>query len=145
MVMKFYMCEFKHIRSRKILYKFGLTKHMDVMKRYSKEISESYGNSPTQYNDFKIRVLASYVCPSNSFANHLEKDFLNLFPKGGLVVEDYFDENPGRYDKMSGVTELRELTPFQKRRALKMIYDLIHDDPQQLKMKEKKRQEYKNG
>ena len=145
MVMKFYMCEFKHIRSKKILYKFGLTKHMDVMKRYSKEISESYGNSPTQYNDFKIRVLASYVCPSNSFANHLEKDFLNLFPKAGLVVEEYFDENPGRYDNMSGVTELRELTPFQKRRALKMIYDLIHDDPQQLKMKEKKRQEYMNG
>ena len=70
---------------------------------------------------------------------------LNLFPKGGLIVEDYFNENPGRYDKMSGVTELRELTPFQKRRALKMIYDLIHNDPQQLKMKEKKRQEYMNG
>ena len=143
--MKFYMCEFKHRRSGKILYKFGLTKHMDVMKRYSKEISKSYGNSPTQYNDFKIRVLASYVCPSNSFANHLEKDFLNMFPKAGLIVEEYFDENPGRYDKMSGVTELRDLTPYQKRRALKMIYDLIHDDPQQLKMKEKKRQEYANG
>ena len=65
-----------------------------------------------------------------------------MFPKAGLVVEDYFNENPGRYDKMSGVTELRELTPYQKRRALKMIYDLIHDDPQQLKMKEKKRLQY---
>ena len=46
---------------------------------------------------------------------------------------------------MSGVTELRELTPYQKRRALKTIYDLIYDDPQQLKMKEKKKQEYSNG
>ena len=32
---KFYMAEFKHKKTKKALIKFGMTKHMDALKRFS--------------------------------------------------------------------------------------------------------------
>ena len=142
--MKFYMCEFKHKRTKRKLYKFGITKHMDVMKRFSVAESRRFGRSPTQYNDFEIRVLASYVCEDGSHARILEQHFLKKYPKNGLNVELVLNEQLGKYSDMSGITELRQLTPSQLRKARSSIYNMIEVSGQK-EHKDKKRKYLMDG
>ena len=139
MRMKFYMCEFKHKRSERKLYKFGITRHMDVMKRFSTDESERFNRSIHQYDDFDIRVLASYVCADGRQASAIERDFLSIYPKNGLIVEAALGESSGRYDDMSGVTELRKLSPSQLGCALKKIYGMIEQSGQSEFKAEKKK------
>ena len=138
--MKFYMCEFKHKQTGRKLHKFGITRHMDVMNRFSVVESERFNRSVHQYDDFHIRVLASYVCIDGNQASAIERSFLDMYPKNGLVVETALGESFGRYDNMSGVTELRKLTPSQLKDALKKIYGMIDQDGQtEFKAEKKKR------
>lgn len=139
MRVKFYMCEFKHKQSGRMLHKFGITRHMDVMDRFSTKESERFSRSVHQYDDFAIRVLASYVCEDGTQARAIERDFLNMYPKAGLVVESALGESFGRYDDMSGVTELRKLSPSQLSGALRKIYNMIGQGRQgEFKAKKKK-------
>ena len=139
MRVKFYMCEFKHKRSGRKLHKFGITKHMDVMNRFSTEESERCNRSIHQYDDFAIRVLASYVCTDGKQASAIERNFLDMYPKNGLIVEVALGESSGRYDDMSGVTELRKLSSSQLKDALKKIYNMIEQSGQSEFKAEKKR------
>ena len=118
--MKFYFAQFKHKRTNKSLYKFGITKHMDALKRFSVSESKRYGNSPKQYADFNIKILATIPFKSGQEAHALEKKFLEHF-KDKPNLEYYFKESKGKYAKMSGVTELRKLTYQQLQTAFDMI------------------------
>jgi hypothetical protein len=112
---------------------------MDVMTRFSEDESERFNRSIHQYDDFAIRVLASYVCEDGKQASAIERDFLDMYPKNGLIVEAALGESSGRYDDMSGVTELRKLTPSQLKDALKKIYGMIDQGGQTKFKAEKKR------
>ena len=120
MRMKFYFAQFKHNRSNKLLSKFGITKHMNAIKRFSKSESIKYGNDPNQYADFTIKILASIPCKSGKEAHALEKKFLEHFNKKPHV-ESYFGIKKAKYQKMSGITELRQLTYKQVGECFDMI------------------------
>ena len=132
MWMKFYLCSFLHKKTGRKLYKFGITKYMDVLKRFSKEASISYGRDPDQYDDFEISCDASYVCTDGyEQAAELERQYLGnngKFPKGDFIVETALGESFGKYSNMSGVTELRDLTPQQAYETRKSIYEMVDSE-----------------
>lgn len=120
--MKFYFAQFKHKRSKRSLYKFGITKHMDANKRFSVSESKKFGRSPKQYADFDIKILASIPCKSGKEAHALEQKFLSHFTKT-VALEYYFKESKAKYKDMSGVTELRQMSYDDLQEAFKMIND----------------------
>ena len=132
MWIKFYMCVFLHKRTDRKLYKFGITKHMDVLKRFSKEESISYERDPHQYDDFEISCYASYVCTGGyAQATEIERQYLGndgKYPKGNFIVETAVDEQFGKYSDMSGVTELRDLTSHQAYEAGKSIREMVDSE-----------------
>jgi len=119
--MKIYFVEFTHKQSRKKFYKFGITKYGDVMKRFSKEESIKFGNDPTQYNDFNIRVIASAWNDYDPVSEQ-EKILLKRYPKN-IWVEEYVGTTDKTY-KFSGVTECVSLTYNQVVEARKYVYNL---------------------
>ena len=147
MWMKFYMCAFLHKTTGRKLYKFGITKFMDVLKRFSKEESIRYGRDPDQYDDFEISCLASYVCTGGAKqAVALERQYLGSdgkYPKGNFIVETALNEQFGKYSNMSGVTELRYLTPQQAFEAGQSIRDMV--DSLQAEHKVEKRMIYEQN
>jgi hypothetical protein len=145
MWMKFYMCVFLHKKTSQKLYKFGLTKYMDVLKRFSEEVSISYDNDSHQYDDFEISCYASYVCTAGyEQAKELERQYLDeKFPKGDFIVETALGESFGKYSNMSGVTELRDLTPQQAYEAGASIREMA--DSEQAAYKAKRRMIYEQN
>jgi hypothetical protein len=119
--MKVYLVEFTHKETKKKFYKFGMTKYGDVMKRFSREESISFGRDEKQYDDFDIRVIASAW---NTFeqVEQQEKFLLKKFPKN-FIVEEYLG-TPNKKYKFSGVTECVVLDSEQLAEARKHIYGL---------------------
>ena len=119
--MKIYLVEFTHKETKKKFYKFGMTRHGDVMKRFSKEESRKFKRGENQYEDFTIRVIASAWNSFDKVAEQ-EKILLQKFPKN-IWVEEYLG-TPGKEYKFSGVTECVSLTDDQLKEARGYMYNL---------------------
>ena len=93
---------------------------MNAIRRFSKAESIKYGNDPNQYADFTIKILASIPCKSGKEAHALEQKFLEHFNKKPHV-ETYLKQQKHKYKKMSGITELRQLSYKQVDECFEMI------------------------
>ena len=95
----------------KKLIKFGITHHMDIMKRFDPEVDDGYEKN---YGDWIILPKYSQVFYSKEEAEAAEKWLLNkIFPAHThkVWVEDYLQcEDRNQYYHNTGITELRLLT-----------------------------------
>jgi len=142
---KFYMAEFLHKDTNRRLIKFGITKHMDALKRFSMKESISFGRSPNQYEDFKIRILFSIPCESFYEAKTIEDEMLDTwYPKGTFKVEKSLGlSSLDKYSNMSGVTELRYLTAANKRDVIRYLKEMYYT--QEMKQQKQRRKRYYNA
>jgi len=137
---KFYMAEFKHKQTNRALIKFGITKHMDALKRFSVQESLSFGRSPSQYDDFNIRILFSIPCETFHEAQQIEKEMLEVwYPKENFIVEKSLGVSLNKYSNMSGVTELRYLTKANRKDVIKYLRRMYYTPIMRTKKIEKKR------
>ena len=137
---KFYMAEFKHKQTNRALIKFGITKHMDALKRFSVQESLSFGRSPSQYDDFNIRILFSIPCETLHEAKAIEDEMLNTwYPKENFIVEKSLGVSLNKYSNMSGVTELRYLTKANRKDVIKYLRQMYYTPIMRTKKLEKKR------
>lgn len=121
---KFYIVEMKNKKYTKpndgrVLVKFGITHHMDVMKRFDPSVNDGYAKN---YEDWDIRVMYSQVFYSKEEAlaveDHMKDD---VFPATTHKVwlEDYLQcESRDEYYNNSGVTEFRLLTQTELRSTI---------------------------
>lgn len=126
---KFYVCEFINNKypmpdEEKVFVKFGITHHMDVMKRFDPNVNDGY---PKNYNDWNITCKFSVVCKTKEEAERLEKKWLEqVFPNPGptkVWVENYLKvEDNNQYYDNTGITELRLLS----RKQAKWVYYTLH-------------------
>ena len=119
--MKVYLVEFTHKETGKVFYKFGMTRHGDVMKRFSKEESAKFCRDADQYDDFNIRVIASAWNDYDAVAEQ-EKILLKKYPKN-IWVEEYLG-TPNKKYNFSGVTECVSLSPDELSEARAYLYNL---------------------
>lgn len=96
---KLYFVQFKNKTTSQIFYKFGITHHYDILKRF---------NDP-QYDIWDIKVMASAYGPRN-LVEQEEKHLLTKYPKN-LWIEQ----------KISGVTEIVNLSYNDVSNAIKHI------------------------
>tara|TARA_R110000868_G_C10736754_1_gene752050 strand:+ start:277 stop:723 length:447 start_codon:yes stop_codon:yes gene_type:complete len=98
----------------RILVKFGITHHMDVMKRFNPSVNDGYVKN---YEDWDIRVMYSQVFYSKEEALAVETHMKDIvFPPTTHKVwlEDYLQcESRDEYYNNSGVTEFRLLTQME--------------------------------
>lgn len=113
---KLYIVEMKNKKylgpgDGKKLIKFGITHHMDIMKRFNPEVNDGYEKN---YDDWIILPKYSQVFYSKEDAETVEKWLLNkIFPAHThkVWVEDYLQcEDRNQYYYNTGITELRLLT-----------------------------------
>ena len=139
---KFYMAEFKHKKTKKALIKFGITKHMDALERFSIQESIQFGRSATQYEDFDIKIILSIPCFTFNEAYNIEQEMLNdFYPKENFIVERFLNEPLNKYDNMSGVTELRYLTRDERKFCRQYLNNEYVTNKMRL-YKNKKREQY---
>ena len=132
---KFYICEFVNTKHKMRSYddcflKFGITHHMDVLKRFDPKVDDGYIKN---YQDWKIFPKYSKVLYSYNEAKKLE-DYYNkvLYPNPGpnkVWVENYFNlEDNNYYDNCSGITELRLFTRKQANYVVMNAYKMLSKD-----------------
>ena len=123
-IVKFYMAEFYHKKTKTALIKFGVTRHLDALQRFSVQESIHHGRSPSQYNDFRIRILLSIPCSSFASASKIENEMLKKwYPKRSFRVEEHLGLPTNYYDNMSGVTEIRYLTKSERKQTMMYLKD----------------------
>lgn len=113
---KFYIVEMHNMKymmpepGRKMI-KFGVTHHMDVMKRFDPNVDDGYVKD---YKDWLITPKYSQVFHTKEEAEQLEKHLLHqVFPANThkVWVEDYLQcESRDEYYHNTGITEIRLLT-----------------------------------
>ena len=95
----------------KILVKFGITHHMDIMKRFDPSVDDGYVK---KYDDWIITPKYSQVFESLNEAKLAEEYLLSqMFPPTSHKVwmEDYLNcESRDEYYDNTGITEFRLLT-----------------------------------
>lgn len=112
---KFYVCEFRNkkypIPDDRVLVKFGITRHMDVLKRFDPSVNDGYEKN---YSDWDIVCKFSQLCLTKEEAEQKETYWLNeKYPKGSkykVWVESLFGLPHTYYSNNTGVSELRLLT-----------------------------------
>lgn len=103
----------KHVKPNdgKIIIKFGVTHHMDVMDRFNPNINDGYQKN---YEDWKIWPRYSQVYKTREEAEQVEQYLLHeRFPPQThkVWIEQYLGcSNINEYYNNTGVTEIRLLT-----------------------------------
>lgn len=120
---KFYICQFDNKKyptpSGWVFVKFGITHHMDVLKRFDSSIDDGYSKN---YSDWNISCKFSILCKSKDHALEMEEFFLQKkYPyksKYKVWVEKYLGmEDHNQYDNNTGISELR-LLPIREAKQL---------------------------
>ena len=112
----------------KVFIKPGITRHMDVMKRFDPSVD----NYKKDYSDWKIKILFSKKFNTKQEAQEFENYFLyNVFPynsKYKVWVEDYYGiEDLQKYND-TGITELRLLEKEEVDNLVQFLYNSLSDD-----------------
>lgn len=106
----------------KKLVKFGITHHMDIMKRFDPAVNDGYKKN---YDDWIILPKYSQVYHTREEAESVEKYILNnVFPANThkVWVEDYLQcESRNEYYSNTGITEIRLLTHKEIRDIIKTL------------------------
>lgn len=102
---KLYLVKFTNKQKYEYFYKFGLTHHYDVLKRFD----------DPQYEPWDIKVMASAYGP-RELVEKAEKELLNRYPKN-LWIEQ----------KISGVTEIVSMNKLEVVKAINMINQYSKD------------------
>ncbi len=104
------------------LIKFGITHHMDIMKRFDPNVNDGYEKN---YDDWIILPKYSQVYHTKEEAEIVEKRILNeVFPANThkVWVEDYLQcESRDEYYSNTGITEIRLLTNKEIRDIIKTL------------------------
>ena len=90
--------------------KIGWCNSYDVLERFSAKTSVHYGNSPNQYSNYTIRVLASAHFDHIEDAKVVEASLKLKYPKN-LRIDDYF----------VGITEIVKLDSQQRKDVINYI------------------------
>jgi len=124
---KFYVVEvvpkiYKMRDYNDVLIKFGMTKHMDVEKRFNPYFDE-------RYKDFHFKVKFSRAHSNKAKAEAEERHWLEeRFPNPGpnkVWVEDYLQcEHKQKYND-TGVTEIRLLKRYQVVEIVKELFNTL--------------------
>ena len=140
---KFYCVELIPIRYQlieniigNVLFKFGITKHMKVEKRFDPKFNEVY-------NDFIFKVKFSRRFNNKQLAEQEESYWLNeRFPNPGpnkVWLEKYLQcENKQRYND-SGITEVRLIDKETAKQVVKQCWDSLSMNEKQHKLRVKNR------
>lgn len=106
-----------------VFLKFGITHHMDVMKRFDSSIDDGYSKN---YDDWNITCKFSKAFRSKEEAERVEQWWLNkkLPAKTHKVwVEDYLSiSNSNLYRNNTGITEMRLVTVDEAKRIYWTLY-----------------------
>lgn len=125
----------------KILVKFGITHHMDIMKRFDPSVDDGYVK---KYDDWTITPKYSQVFESLEEAKLAENYLLSeLFPPSSHKVwmEDYLQcESRDEYYDNTGITEFRLLTPQELYSTISLLKST--QSKQQQEAKYAKRQQH---
>jgi hypothetical protein len=126
----------------KILVKFGITHHMDIMKRFDPSVDDGYAKI---YDDWIITPKYSQVFESLREADQVEKHLLwERFPPNThkVWVEDYLQcESRDEYYNNTGITEIRLLTPQELYSTISQLKST--QSQQQQEAKYAKRQQHR--
>ena len=98
--MTFYFVELSHKITQKTIYKFGITKHTNVARRFQQGFPER-----VKYLDFDIRII-DYIIQNKLTAAQIESFFLSKYNKDNVnenLSESYNTNN------LTGITEMRIL------------------------------------
>ena len=119
----------------KKLIKFGVTHHMDIMKRFNPSVDDGYVKN---YDDWIILPKYSQVFYSKEAAVVMERRLLhNIFPPSShkVWVEDYLQcEDRNQYYSNTGITELRLLTPKEIRDIIAHLKSTQSSEQREAKM-----------
>lgn len=110
---KVYLVQLTHVVTSDTFHKVGWCAAYDVMERFSTRTSERYGNSPNQYSNYNIRVLASAFSASFDDVQNAESILKSKYPKN-IWINDTF----------AGITEIVRLDPDQRQDTIKYIRSL---------------------
>ena len=125
---KFYVVEFtnKHRTTPAgyVFIKAGITRHMDVMKRFDPSVDDGYQKN---YDDWNIVCKFSELFYSKKEAEAYERNFLHeVFPydykKNKVWIEDVLGFDPYYYNHVSGISEIR-MIPVD---TAKELYQSLH-------------------
>jgi hypothetical protein len=126
------------------MIKFGITHHMDIMKRFDPTIKDGYEKN---YEDWKIIPKYSQVFYTLEDAQKAEKYLLHtLFPAKThkVWVEDYLRcESRDEYYNNTGITEIRLLTDQEIRNTIVALKSTQSDEQRLAKMN--RQQNYMNS
>jgi len=132
MAYKFYFCTFVNkvfqLPENKILCKFGITHHSDVLRRFNPSIDDGYTKSQ-KYLDWNIACDFSMRFNTKEEAEAEEKRWLTeVFPNPGptkVWVEKILKcPTMDYYSETTGISELRLLTLEQRKWALDQMYNM---------------------
>ena len=101
---KLYLAQFKNKKTSENFYKIGITSKYDVLDRFKYD----------EYNGWNIRVMSSAYGPRDEVET-AEQYLLKRFPKN-LWIEQ----------KISGVTEIVQLTSPQFQECMELINEYKH-------------------
>lgn len=125
---KFYICKFTHKHSPTprgmVWVKFGITHHMDVMKRFDPSVDDGYVKN---YEDWNIKPDFSLKCEDKQKALWYENYYLHgRFPynsKYKVWVEEVLGlEDRTKYNN-TGITELRLIPTNEYYTLLKAMFN----------------------
>lgn len=128
---KFYVCKFTNNKyplpdKNKVLVKFGITHHTDVLDRFNPEKDDGYAKN---YKDWDIECEFSWSFETKEEAEKIERYWLDdVFPNPGptkvWVEKLYSLEDNNYYYDNTGITELRYVTLKQAKWILFMCYKM---------------------
>lgn len=98
--MTFYFVEMCHKITQKTIYKFGITKHTDVARRFQQGFPER-----VKYLDFDIIIIDSII-QNKLTAEQIETFFLSKYNNDEINI--YLGESYNTHN-LTGVTEMRIL------------------------------------
>jgi hypothetical protein len=118
----------------KILVKFGITHHMDIMKRFDPSVDDGYVK---KYDDWIITPKYSQVFESLNEAKLAEEYLLTkMFPPTSHKVwmEDYLKcESRDEYYDNTGITEFRLLTSQELYSTISLLKSTQSKEQQEAK------------
>ena len=121
--------KFKKPNDGKFIVKFGLTRNMDVMKRFDP-------SKDSRWKDFEVKTLWSNKADNENYALSMEKYILeSVLPKKEYKVwlEKYLIDCPNNYYDNFGATEFRVVNESTRKKLTSQLYDILSEKDKMFK------------
>lgn len=110
---KLYVVEFTDKTSGEQFLKIGMTRHYDVMERFTEAESLNFGRPQDQYAPYHIRVLASAYHQNKDEVVYHEDLLKKMYPKNFWTEHSF-----------SGITECVKLNPIERHELIGHVFRL---------------------